>query len=384
LGRDVLGPYDDPNTTDPVFDFLRNNQVRRAGAHSSQFSGIGENISKAQRWMGVIGVEVAGGVKIDVGVNDNSTIRDVLWKLFEACCNKGLIGLKTGGRMLPLDARIDEVDNDDISLQYPCERVLSDVKRVNPDVKDYVVSEGVVNPGRLMIRLCVEGEAVLGKCEKWNWLLSVDLTRYGGSELPGWTFRGCRWLKSVIGSPRIREIGELCFAGYVALSVCELAGVEEIDNFAFSDFQDSSQVPLPEFVFSRRLRRIGRGAFGITKLCAIDLRETELTTIGGSAFGRCPELRNVRIGANVAVGEYAFGGSDRIILFGIGDSTTLDETAFLGTWSNPNRSIFDFRLRGMATNADEALRGGLAPGGLVRGEGVALAHSTSPLVACVG
>jgi hypothetical protein len=51
-------------------------------------------------------VEIPGGSRINVEIDRNTTVRGVLYKVFEIACERGYFGLRSGENMLSLDTEI--------------------------------------------------------------------------------------------------------------------------------------------------------------------------------------------------------------------------------------------------------------------------------------
>jgi hypothetical protein len=85
------------------------------------------------------------------------------------------------------------------------------------------LGDGVI--GR--IRLTVGAEAIPGDCSGWDALAAVDCTALLDEALPAESFKGCRALRSIVFSRRLRRIGSECFAGCSALVSCNSPSIEE-------------------------------------------------------------------------------------------------------------------------------------------------------------
>jgi hypothetical protein len=251
---------------------------------------------------------------------------------------------------------------------------------VSPDL---VVVERVGKTGHCDVHMIVAGKNLLRGVDSGKGLVSVDLMNFEGSELPREAFRDCRLLERVVGSSHIRRIGRLCFYFCGALAVCDLPGMEEIEDKAFYSAGLGGGMFPHSFVFPLNLRRIGRHAFACMKLREIDLRATKLGFIEIGGFWDSSALRVVRLGMNVGIESAAFGDTPLLACFEIGDSGWLHSDAL-----RERRSVLSitcFSLRGMRHEKKiVAVNGRLASGGFVRGEGLALMRSTVPLGALVG
>jgi hypothetical protein len=99
---------------------------------------------------------------------------------------------------------------------------------------------------------------------------------------------------------------------------------------------------LSAFKFASSLVRIGYGAFHQTSLHEVDLRSGSLMVIDETAFADCGRLLVVRVGRNVAIEKWAFGGSLLLACFEAGDSLDPGQGTFM-----TSRSMMDcgHRLR---------------------------------------
>jgi hypothetical protein len=117
-------------------------------------------------------------------------------------------------------------------------------------------------------------------------LAELDLTRFDGTALPAEAFCKCGKLKSVVGSSKIRTIGDGCFASCDILSLCDLPGVEEVGDSAFASSG------LANATFFGQLVSIGVEAFKKTKLSLV-VGGNKLVFMGTGAFSGAAELVEV-------------------------------------------------------------------------------------------
>jgi hypothetical protein len=215
-------------------------------------------------------------------------------------------------------------------------------------------------------------------------LTMVDLSLSPLVALPGVIFEGCRILTKIDQPPTLERFEGWGHFRRTGLSSFD-AGAMNLNEIPDHLFNGSS---LHAFVFPPILRRIGNYSFRKTKQQEIDLREIELREIGMGAFGDSEELRDVRLGANVRIRSSAFGGTQRLVFFEIGDAGRFEATTFFSLSTEAlNPAFVDFSLRGMRqARVEAALKNGVvATGGLVRGrDGLAIVISTAPLRGCVG
>lgn len=118
------------------------------------------------------------------------------------------------------------------------------------------------------------------------------------------TFFKCQALSSVVGSEKIKYIGQYAFAGCKSLSVLILNdNIKTIEKGTFANCESLININIPI-----NLKTIDDLAFYDCKsLGSIDLRDTEVTTISRYAFAFTTVLYNVKFPDTlVSIGEKAF------------------------------------------------------------------------------